>query len=1034
MKRFFLLSLISLWLMSTAIAQTKDISGNVIDEHGEGLPGVSIQIEGTTSGAITDFNGNFQLSFDEKHHKLKVSYIGYLTQFIDVSTVTNVQVQLVPDVEELDELVIVGYGVQKKAVVTGAIASVKSDDITSTPVMSPAQAMQGRTAGVQVQTVSGAPGAGVDVRVRGTATNGDNRPLYIVDGVQMQDIDFLNPSDIESMEVLKDAASSAIYGSRAANGVIIITTKGGNSGKMKISYDGFIAIQQPTNKVDLLNSQQYMQLHNQGRINDGQDPKFTDHQIANPAHNTDWQEEVFNAAPMTSHNISINGGSEQSTYLSSLGYYGQQGIVSPDKSHFERINYRLNSEHKINDKVKLGQNLTYSYSKQTGIRENNVHGSILQNVMLHDPLTPVYVTDPNTIEDYDNYPVSPVKDRYGRYYGISEHVTNSIANPLAQIENTYNETQRNNLLGNIYLSADVFEGLTFKTDFGLKVSSVNTRTYEPEAYYNSGNIIDQSAITQSNRTFQNWQWESTLVYNKSVGLHNFSGLLGFTLLSEDQIWTQANRKNNQIPGWDFGYVGNGVADGSQAANGMRYEHRLASFFGRVNYDYDNKYMATLVYRRDGSSRFGANNRFGNFFSVQAGWTISNEDFLKNNEHITFLKLRGGYGQTGNEAIGDFMYLSTIGATPAYPLGANTNTIYNPGMAITAMDNPDLKWEQVEEINIGVDVGLWHDKLTFTTDIYSRTRKGLLDYLPIPSFVGKGSPAANIGDVRNQGVELALTYRKSEGDFNYFITANAAYNTNKVLNIANDEGIIFGDTFFQHTGQSAMVAGMPLPIFYGFKTDGIFQNQAEIDAHVNDKGERIQPNARPGDIRYVDSNGDGKIDANDRTNIGSPVPDWIAGLTVGFNYKGWDFSMFWQGQFGAQMINAVQRRDLAPLQNYNSRYANTWNGEGSTNSFPRMTFNDPNHNYDYINDMVHIEDASYLRLKNIQVGYTFNDEVLNKLKINRLRVYLSLNNLLTFTDYSGFDPELSFGGAMGAGWDKGSYPQAMSFMLGTNISF
>lgn len=1013
-------------------AQERVISGKVTAaEDGSFLPGVNVKIKGSSTGTITDFDGNFKLAIPEEAEELIFSFIGYSQRSVTIGSQSVIDITLNEDVEQLEEVVVVGYQVQKKSVVTGAIASVKSEDITQSPVQNAAQSLQGKTPGVLVTPVSGQPGSGIDIRVRGTGSNGSNTPLYVVDGLQMDNINFLNPGDIESIEVLKDAASAAIYGSRGANGVVLVTTKKGKAGKTSVSYDGYYGIQEAWRKTPLMDANQYMMFHNEGSMNGGGSPKFSQEDMANNTTNTDWQDEIFQQAPIQSHNVQMSGGTEKSTFLASVGYFGQQGIVAPEKSNFDRYTIRLNSSTKISEYFKAGTNINFSREEKAGINEQNQFGGVLQNALLHDPLTTVWEDNPDKIKEYDGYPVKPANQN-GRYYGISDQGLREVVNPMARINNTYSEDASNKFAGNVFVEATPgIEGLKFRTDFGFDLGNWTTRGYNPEAYYNEVNQVNVSGVNQNAGSYLVYQWENVLTYNKKFGDHSLDFLLGTTLRNGYGTSLGASRNNLQIPGWDYAWVSNGADDETQKGYGqLDWQNRLLSFFGKINYNYKEKYMLSVIARYDGSSNFGPNNKFGFFPSVQAGWVISQEEFLKSSDVVNFLKLRGSWGQVGNENIGPFGYLELFGATPSYPIGTAQNMV--PGYGITRMSNPDLKWEAASEIDLGVDVGFLDDKITATVDVYSRERQDLLGTLPVPGFTGVAGPNYNLGTVRNQGIEAAVTYSKRDGDFHFDITANASYNDNKVMEVANGDGKIYGPGLFQTQGQLMMEEGYALPYFYGFKTDGVFQNQGEIDAHSKE-GAAIQPDAQPGDIRYVDINGDGKIDNDDRTNIGAPVHSWMYGLNIRMDYKGFDLSMFWQGQAGAKLVNGTLRHDLRQGQNYPTRWLNRWTGEGTTNEFPRFTYDDKNHNYDYMNDMVHIEDASYLRLKNLQIGYTLPQNISQKAGMSKLRVYVSGNNLLTFTEYSGMDPEVGHGGAW-FGFDNGSYPQARSYLMGLNVTF
>ncbi|MBB3701478.1 SusC/RagA family TonB-linked outer membrane protein [Flammeovirga yaeyamensis] len=1023
---FMLTFAFSLLLGSSSYAQDRIVSGTIIDENEQTLPGVSVTVKGTTLGTVTDFEGKFKLSLPENATSLIFSFVGYKSQEVSIDNKTTFDISLEVNEKQLDEIVVVGYGVEKKAVVTGAISSVKTDDILQTPVLNAAQSLQGRTAGVQVTNVSGQPGAGIDIRIRGTGSNGNNSPLYVVDGVQMDNINYLNPNDIATFQVLKDAASSAIYGSRGANGVVLITTKEGKSGKMTVSYDGYYGVQQAANRADLMNAQQYMEFHNEGSVNAGNGEKWD---LSNPpAANTDWQDEVFQNAPIQNHSLSLSGGSEKSTFMASIGYFAQDGIIGGDKSTYDRLSLRLNSNHKISNSFTFGQNLNFSRENRNGLLEQTEHEGAVTSMLLHDPVTPVYAPESDYAK-YDAIVPAPVKSDDGRYYGMSDLNLQGITNPLGIIDNTNQENTYNNIVGNVYLNFQpkMIKGLNFKTDFGFQLGTSKSREYTPVSsldQFTKKNSL--SSVRQGQSQSTTWQWENTLSYTHDFGDHKITALIGNTAREHSNEWINGSGTELQFSGYQNAYLDNKVNNESQTNDGNRYLHRLVSYFGKANYNYKDKYLFTAILRYDGSVNFGPENRFALFPSLQAGWVMS-EDLFKSSDIVNFMRLRASYGEVGNENIQPFAYLSTIGKTEEYMFNGQRYT----GFAAQKMPNPAIKWETATEMNVGFDVGLWQNKFFLNVDLYDRRRKDLLSDNPIPLIYGIGAPTANIGTVQNKGFELTLNYKNSEGDFRYDISAIASYNDNKVLSIDGQDHILGYKPDF-YDGQLAMKEGHSLPYFWGYKTDGILQNDAEAKAY----NEALGKSAVAGDIRFVDTNGDGELNAADRTDIGDPFHDWTLGLNARFEYKNFDLSIFFQGQTGAKLFNvAALRLDAigAGAHNYNTRFLDRWTGEGSTNSFPRWSHT-AGDNFTLINDMVHLEDASYVRLKTLQFGYSLPQSVLSKAKIQNVRFYFSGNNLLTFTNYSGLDPEVGHGGTMGMGMDRGSYPQARSFIFGTNLTF
>jgi len=938
------------------------------------------------------------------------------------------------DSQVLEDVVVVGYGVKKKSVVTGAISSIKADELVDYPVADPAQAMQGKVSGVTITQNSGAPGSAMSIRIRGTGTSGYNEPLYIVDGVQMGGLNSINPADIESIEVLKDAASGAIYGARAANGVVLVTTKKGKAGKISVNYNGYYGVQNPWKKLNLPNAYEYMRLYNEAMVNDKMQPKFPVGQISLNENDIDWQDQVFEKnAPISNNHIQISGGNEVSKFILSAGYFSQDGIIGGDKAAYDKYSFRLNSEHKINKYIKVGENFSYYTSKSSGVA--NQHGAIglLSSAVMMEPHLPIHVVDDKTIGRYDNYPSPPVRDsRNGQYYHLSEFGRN----PLAWLETTYNEGIDNALSGDFYIEiSNVIDGLKFKSDFGLYRGNGGGRGYVPEAYFGPADQTSSSQVSQSFSSAFTWQWENTLSYVKSLGQNNITALVGNTINKASGSYMSGVRTNLIPDGWQYAWLNNGANDPSQNTGGAYWENRLVSFFGRVDYNYAERYMFTATMRADGSSKFGSDNQFGYFPSFSAGWVISKESFFNNIDNVNMLKLRASWGQVGNDAIGNFGYMSSMVKGYNYTLGNGSNMAQSiiPGMAA----NPGLKWETSEQTNIGLDMGMFRDKLLFTVEYYKKETKDLLATEPIPMYVGLWSPQANVGEISNQGVEMSLTFQEGSGDFHYSATFLASYNKNEVIKVGNADGYINGSAIDKEmSGQLRMQEGEAFPFFYGYKTDGVFQSQEAVDNYTDIEGEVIQPNALPGDIRFVDINKDGQIDENDRTNLGSASPDWNFGVNLSADYKNFDISMMFQGQLGNKIANVA----FVDSRSYSTRSNNAykrWHGEGTTNSYPRATMNDLNRNYSSLNDMVHIEDGSFVRLKNIQLGYTIPKSLLQKAGISSFRIYIAAQNLWTFTNYTGYDPEIgsgNTGGFLDFGIDRASYPQARTITTGVSVNF
>ncbi|MEE4178379.1 MAG: TonB-dependent receptor [Bacteroides sp.] len=1019
-------------IMSAIPLQGQTLKGVVKDSQtGETLPGANILIKGTTQGTVTNFEGEYSLSLSPGTFVITYSFISYVTQEIELTigpdqTITR-DIELSPDVLTFEEFVVIGYGAQKKKVVTGAISSVSAEEINSTPILRVEQAMQGRTAGVMVTNLSGQPGEAPTVRVRGAGTTGNPEPLYIVDGLKVDGIDYLNPGDIESIDVLKDAASAAIYGARAANGVILITTKSGTRGKMNITFSTYTGIQNAARTIDMLNAEQYMMLMNEGARNSGQTEPYDLNEI--PQHNTNWQNELFQTnVPISNHEIAVSGGSDKSTFASSLSYFSQQGIIGGDKSQFDRITARLNTQHQVTDFIRFGNNLAYSHIIRRGIASNTSFNGPYSSALNLDPLTPVYETDENilALPPYSNNPV--VTDSEGRYYGISEIFPGGeIVNPLALIETQTGQTRVDKVVGNIFGELEPIPGLVAKTSLGIDLAYVLSDSYRPLFYLNGAqNNTDVTSVSKTIDRYYTWQWENTLSYTRQFGLHNVSALIGTTASKEN--FENLFGYNTNVPIFDPDHVYIHMAtDENWRADGRASHAGLLSQFGRILYDYKSIYAFNATIRRDGSSRFGANNRYGIFPSLGFSWVVSEENFFPELGAIDILKLRASWGVNGNERIGNYQFVSLMDMSRGYIFGSGREFGASPQF----IENNDIRWEESEQIDIALDFGAFNNRLTATIDYYVKTTKGLLERIPIPAHVGNDPPFANVGSVQNKGVELSLNWRNYTRDFRYSIGLNGAYNQNKMTKIGNEEGVLPGASWAVAGMITRTELGLPIAYFYGYKTDGIFQNQAEVFQHINQTGQVLQPNAKPGDVRFVDVNGDGVINADDRTMIGNPTPKVTLGSNANFEYRQFDLGFLIVGAFGHQIFNGMQRQDL-PYTNRTTAILDRWTGEGTSNTIPRYTWNDTNFNY-RVSDL-YIEDGSYVRLKNIQLGYTFPHKILQRIKASTLRVYVSAENLVTLTRYTGADPEIGALSSFDIGIDRGVYPQARTFRLGTTISF
>ena len=1013
--------------------QQKEITGKVVDSQNQSLPGVTVVLEGTTKGTITDMDGKYTLDDIPEDGVLLFSFIGMKMQKIAVGKQTVINITMVEETIGLEEVVAIGYGVQKKSVVTGAISGVTSEELENKPNYTVEQALQGRTSGLTVMASSGEPGATSTMRIRGTTSINNSDPLYVIDGVPVEvsnsNIDYINPSDIESIEVLKDAASAAIYGARAAAGVILVTTKRGKVGTLNVNYNGYYGVQSPWDKVDLLNADQYATIINEARANSGLDPLIPKGSYGK---GTDWQEELFNKSAMIqNHELSISGGSEKNTYFTSFGYFEQEGVVASEISKYKRFNFRINSDFNITNWLKAGESVSYSYiRKLAGTSTDDDSQSNLLNYAANlDPITSVVITDPDIANSSPYNAFSVVKDQNGNPYGISNYVT--FDNPVAFIQNRLgNFNYQHNIISNFFIELEPIKDLKIRSSFGVTMNFTGGEAFTPIYYLSANNRNDITSYNRINGTSYNWNLENIISYTKSFGDHNLTAMVGTGNYVYD-IGKEISLTYSDIPATSFkeASMNFSVAATNRVGTGFEsIEHKLNSIYGRIIYNFKEKYLLTAIIRRDGSSRFGANNNFGIFPSFSAGWVPTQEDFWPKNNVIDFLKLRGSYGVTGTDQIGNFLYVSTVESGSNYPLGTDGFAI---GNATAAPANPDLKWEETSQLNLGIETTLFND-FRFTFDWFDKKTTGMLLPIQTPEYMGLTSLAyGNIASMYNKGVELELNYRKSLGQVNLDLSANVSHVKNKVTDLGDTE-FMEGATIYAGAYEiTRSSVGNPFNSFYGFVSDGIFQNEAEVLAYVNDGGAMYQPTAEPGDYKWKDLDGDGAITSDDRTFIGNSMPTWTYGFTASVDYKGFDLYVFGQGSGGNKVFNAVRRVDY-PTGNYPVNILDRWHGEGTSNTQSRVTIGDTNGNYE--RPHAHqLYDASYFRIKTVQLGYTFSSAITSKIGAKKIRVYVGSNNLLTFTKYWGWDPEIG-GSAADIGIDRGTYPQARSFMLGLNLNF
>lgn len=1036
-----------------AFAQQLTVKGIVKDVSGEPIIGASIVVKGTSNGVITDFDGNFTIPKVPEGSVVDISFIGYVTQSVKASPQMNIILK--EDSKTLDEVVVIGYGVQKKSVVTASIAKVGEDELAQTAPTRVDNALKGLAAGVQVTTQNGQPGSSSVVRVRGTGTINNSDPLYIVDGMPIGGgIDNINPADIASIEVLKDAASAAVYGARAANGVVLVTTKKGALGKVKVNYDFSFGWQSPWKQREMLNATQYATLMNEAAVYNGSEPKFSDPSSLGVG--TNWQDALFNdGAPVQNHQLSISGASEKINYYFSAGYYNQEGIVGGnyDHSNYERLSFRSNTQYKVFDESKtrnwlknltVGVNLSYSRINSRGINAGNLTGSALADALFMDPTMDVYADSEDELRAIAGSNYNPdengefIRDKVsGKLLNLPSPDFNELANPLARLSLPVQKNNSDKVIANLTAELGIWDNLKYKFSWGSDLAFWGNDSYSIPYYLNRNAKNNQSNVSSQMNRGYTWQIENVLTYDKTFGQHSFSVVLG----QSAQRYT-----SRQLGGTAYDLLAyledkanidftTGLAsDGKETVYGGAGDpNSLASYFGRLSYNFAERYMLQFTVRRDGSSRFGPNNKWATFPSVSVGWNITNEPWLqKRPEWWTNTKLRLSWGKNGNENIGNFRYTANVALNNNYVFGGYGNgQLLVLGSKPSGTPNADLKWEESEQYDVGLDFGFFNNALTFTVDYFYKKTNGMLKEMAIPSYLGESKPWGNVGSMKNEGVEFELGYKLVKNDWSFSVQANLSYLKNELIDLGNADGYETMDNVHQIGNISRAENGQPYPFFWGYKTDGIFQNQAEIDAYTKD-GKLIQPNAVPGDVRFVDLDGNGTIDDKDKTNIGKGTPDWTFGLNFNFAYKNIDFSMLVSGQWGNQIADVTRRLDCQWV-NLPAEFMDRWHGEGTSNTMPRFCWNgdDANKNWGNFSDL-YIKNGAFARIKNIQIGYTLPKSLTHKFFVERLRFYVAAENLLTLTGYKGFDPELNNDKSNGI--DRGYYPQARTFTVGLNLNF
>ena len=1071
LRRRILMMLLGVILSVGAFAQQVVLKGVVTSaDDGQPLPGVAVVEKGTINGTVTNFDGIYQLSLPS-NAVVVFSFVGMKSQEMALEGRTEINVQLESDLYDVEEVVVVGYGVQKKALTTGANLNVRGEDIAELNTGSAMEALQGVAAGISITRNNGAPGAGTRVTIRGLGTIGNSNPLFIVDGVAVGNIDYLNPSDIESIDVLKDAASAAIYGSRAANGVVLVTTvKGAQDRPAKITYDAYYGVQNIYKNLDPLTAQEYMYIMDEGRVNDGLAPFNWENMIKNNSwlnnnfegnlgtklgedvwnklqngwEGTNWIDEITNKnAAVQSHSVNITGGSKDITYSMGASYFDQTSMIGGDLvgAGYKRLTARLNTqmvlkknqEHNI---LTVGENLTYTNTENKSARTGNIYWNDLHNALVQHPLMPAY-WQPAIDNNVNPFGFTPTMD------GVTNHT-----NPLASMyyATNYNYGKGNRVVGNVFAELEPIKDLKLRSSFGLDTWFGHNRSMNPTYALGTLYTDDVNGAQQSQYLGSNWTWTTTLSYGRRFGDHNITGLVGYELL-QNQINNEVggSRTNLLFPGDPrYAYVNNTKSPASISdintwgADWAAGGGGLMSYIARAQYNYLEKYILAVTMRADGSSNFAKGHRWGYFPSVSAGWVLTSEDFMQDAvPFLDFAKLRASWGQNGNQSIPNFIYSSQIAYVfPGYFFG-DTKPVSGTTAYPQRVPNPDVTWETSEQLNIGFDTRLLDSRLGVTFDWYKKTTKDWLLEAPILGTSGAGAPYINGGDIVNSGVELMLNWNDKVGDFKYGVTLSGAYNKNEVTRIANTDGIIHGPSHVLSQGTSEVSrveVGFPIGYFYGYETAGILQNQDEVDAYVRPDGTPYFNDQRPGDVRFVDQNLDGLIDEEDKVYLGNPNPDVEMGLQINLDYKGIYLNTTLTGKFGMQVMQSYRSFADNFTQNYTSSVFDRWHGEGTSTKMPRLTYGS-NRNQQYISD-IYMQDADYVRVSNLTLGYDFSKALANFKAISNLKVYAAVNNLYTFTKYDGMDPEVRFGhdANWASGIDLGLYPVPRTVMFGLSVAF
>lgn len=1028
-----LVLLLSFMCPVLGFAQNIEITGTVLDGSKMPIIGASVLEKGTTNGIITDFDGNFNLSVSP-NGTLSISYVGYKTQEIPVNGKTRFNVTLVEDTELLDEVVVVGYGTMKKSDMTGAISSVDVEELTKRATTNPAEALQGKIAGVNIMKSGGNAGAGVSVKIRGVKSFGDNEPLYIIDGFP-GDINNVNPSDIQSMEVLKDGAAAAIYGSVAANGVVIITTKNGKKDEgIKVDFNSYLSFTKVARKLELLNAKEYQQVHKQMYENYNQ---YSNNPIEIPEYvtreyntDTDWQDAMLRSGLSQNYMISIRGGNESAQYSLSYNHADEKGIFIGNDYKQDNVRMKMHLKKYIFD-VDANLNLRVTDNKQPNY-----------------PLKEIYMITP-LMEIYDE------NNEYG--FALSDHDgLPSCRNIMADNHYITTTDKVYYTSGNIGITAKITNWLNFKTSYSYRGNHARDTYHAPRYIADVKSINEYPTYSENTSYWQEQVFDNVLNFNKEIGKHNINAMLGSSITSQKYTWNSIGVEGkttvyqiengelvtNVIPGGfldeNFATIDAGQG-GTYSGSGSRWEYNRASFFGRINYNFNDRYLIQATVRYDGSSKFGADSRWGCFPSVAIGWRISEEEFFPKQDILNNLKFRASWGRLGNEnALGYYDFQALISTYNTKYQGYIQGDGENPwaGSIARGLENRSLRWETTDTKNIGFDLGMFNNRLTGNINYYFNKTEDLLITKALPPSAGLANPILNVGVMSNHGFELELNWSDKANKLLYNIGLNLSTINNKVVSLSDENQILYGEGLkfgTEHFPTQTRV-GKPIGSFYLYKTDGIFQSMDEVNAHVNDKGELLQPDAKPGDIRFVDTDKNGVINEEDKVYCGSGMPKLEANINLSFEYNNFDLSAIISSSVGRKIYNGNRYlyEGMNSVSNFLKSTLNAWTPDNTDTDVPRAVYQDPNNNTRESDRF--LENGDFIRLRQIQLGYTFPKNLISKIYVDKLRFYVSCDNLFTITNYSGVDPEFSRSSVLNNGIDKLIYPFTRSFTVGAQLTF